>query len=79
MTGARLNHEYEPDTLRVVAGIVWRSPDALEMTHADASKVISGPLSKCAEQRRLNGRLLGTPSARFSSSQGVVLVQLPGL
>jgi len=32
MTGARLNHEYEPDTMRVVAGAVWRSPDALEMT-----------------------------------------------
>jgi hypothetical protein len=32
MTGARLHHEYEPDTMRVVAGAVWRSPDALEMT-----------------------------------------------
>ena len=31
MTGARLNHEYEPDTMRVVAGAVWRSP-AFEMT-----------------------------------------------
>jgi len=32
MPGARLHHEYEPDTMRVVAGAVWRSPDALEMT-----------------------------------------------
>jgi hypothetical protein len=32
MTGARLHHEYEPDTMRVVAGAVWRSSDALEMT-----------------------------------------------
>jgi CubicO group peptidase (beta-lactamase class C family) len=32
MTGARLHHEYEPDTMRVVAGAVWRNPDALEMT-----------------------------------------------
>jgi hypothetical protein len=32
MTGARLHHEYELDTMRVVAGAVWRSPDALELT-----------------------------------------------
>jgi hypothetical protein len=32
MTGARLHHEYEPGTMRVVAGAVWRSPDALELT-----------------------------------------------
>ena len=32
MTGARLHHEYQPDTMRVVAGAVWRSPSELEMT-----------------------------------------------
>jgi len=32
MTGARLPHEYQPDTMRVVAGAVWRSPSELEMT-----------------------------------------------
>jgi len=32
MTGARLYHEYQPDTMRVVACAVWRSPDELEMT-----------------------------------------------
>ena len=32
MTGARLHHEYEPDTMCVVAAAVWRSPDALELT-----------------------------------------------
>jgi CubicO group peptidase (beta-lactamase class C family) len=32
MTGARLHHEYQPDTMRVVAGAVWRSLDELEMT-----------------------------------------------
>jgi CubicO group peptidase (beta-lactamase class C family) len=32
MTGARLHHEYQPDSMRVVAGAVWRSPSELEMT-----------------------------------------------
>jgi len=32
MTGARLHHEYQPDTMRVVAGAVWHAPDELEMT-----------------------------------------------
>jgi len=32
MTGARLHHEYQQDTMRVVAGAAWRSPDELEMT-----------------------------------------------
>jgi CubicO group peptidase (beta-lactamase class C family) len=32
MTGARLHHEYQPDTMRVVAGAVWQSQDELEMT-----------------------------------------------
>jgi hypothetical protein len=32
MTGARLHHEYQPDTMRVVAGAVWRRPSELEMT-----------------------------------------------
>ena len=32
MTGARLHHEYQPETMRVVAGAVWRSPSELVMT-----------------------------------------------
>ncbi|MDB5707343.1 MAG: Penicillin-binding protein beta-lactamase class [Sphingomonas bacterium] len=32
MTGARLHHEYEPDTMRVVAGARWIDDDTLEMT-----------------------------------------------
>jgi CubicO group peptidase (beta-lactamase class C family) len=32
MPGARLHHEYEPDTMRVVAGARWRGPDELEIT-----------------------------------------------
>jgi hypothetical protein len=32
MSGARLHHEYQPDTMRVVAGARWRTPSELEMT-----------------------------------------------
>jgi CubicO group peptidase (beta-lactamase class C family) len=32
MTGDRLHHEYQPDTMRVVAGASWTSPDTLVMT-----------------------------------------------
>lgn len=31
MPGARLHHEYESDSMRVVAGASWRSPDQLEI------------------------------------------------
>jgi len=32
MTGAKLHHEYEPDSMPVVAGARWTRPDTLEMT-----------------------------------------------
>lgn len=32
MTGAKLHHEYEPDSMPVVAGAVWTDPNTLRMT-----------------------------------------------
>jgi hypothetical protein len=31
MTGNRLHHQYQPDTLRVVAQAAWPAPDRLEL------------------------------------------------